>query len=348
MRGGGTRSGSGGGGGGGGFDIKEGGEDEGIIARRMGVTVPELRAMRRYSETGDTTPFQRDTVVGGTTTEDPMLAGESGETSDAVSRKFAKRELEIAKTLPPGFEAFARAKLNVLGEIEAGMRMGKDNKGFQDGESERFKRDTAEAVRDGRMKPEQGGIVNAVIDGKPLYTVKGDTQINQYTGSSDTTEVGESKVRKNDRPPAGRAGGSTSRAAPEDRPATTADLDRQVKTAKDAIAEKLGVSSNEVNAKIGQLERRAASGDKDAASQLNSLAPLRDRLAGARDRLANYKAPKDSGSPAPAARAESPGAPPDITKIQGAPSGSTVGAFVPGRGWEVKDRSGKTLGYIGK
>lgn len=53
---------------------------------------------------------------------------------------------------------------------------------------------------------------------------------------------------------------------------------------------------------------------------------------------------------APAAPAAAPGAPagrtkPDISKITGAPSGATVGTFVEGKGWEVKDKSGKLLGY---
>jgi len=55
-------------------------------------------------------------------------------------------------------------------------------------------------------------------------------------------------------------------------------------------------------------------------------------------------------APAPAAPAAAPGAAagrtkPDISKITGAPSGATVGAFVQGKGWEVKDKSGKLLGY---
>lgn len=36
---------------------------------------------------------------------------------------------------------------------------------------------------------------------------------------------------------------------------------------------------------------------------------------------------------------------PDISKIQGAPAGSTIGAFVEGKGWEVKDKNGKLLGH---
>jgi hypothetical protein len=53
---------------------------------------------------------------------------------------------------------------------------------------------------------------------------------------------------------------------------------------------------------------------------------------------------------APAAPAAAPGAAagrtrPDISRITGAPSGSSVGNFVQGKGWEIKDRSGKLIGY---
>jgi hypothetical protein len=34
--------------------------------------------------------------------------------------------------------------------------------------------------------------------------------------------------------------------------------------------------------------------------------------------------------------------------VQGAPAGSSIGTLVSGRGWEVKDKSGKVIGYVGK
>ena len=40
-----------------------------------------------------------------------------------------------------------------------------------------------------------------------------------------------------------------------------------------------------------------------------------------------------------------PGAKPDPTKIQGLPNGATIGGQTA-KGWEVKDASGKLLGYV--
>lgn len=55
-----------------------------------------------------------------------------------------------------------------------------------------------------------------------------------------------------------------------------------------------------------------------------------------------------SGRAAPATPANQPSAAqakPDISKFRDAPPESVVGAFVPGKGWEIKDKSGTLLGY---
>jgi hypothetical protein len=55
-----------------------------------------------------------------------------------------------------------------------------------------------------------------------------------------------------------------------------------------------------------------------------------------------------SGRAAPATPANQPSAAqvkPDIRKFRDAPPESVVGAFVPGKGWEIKDKSGTLLGY---
>ena len=50
--------------------------------------------------------------------------------------------------------------------------------------------------------------------------------------------------------------------------------------------------------------------------------------------------------PTPSSKSESkPQQKPDISKIKGAPSGSTIGNMVEGKGYEVKDSSGNLIGY---
>lgn len=63
-------------------------------------------------------------------------------------------------------------------------------------------------------------------------------------------------------------------------------------------------------------------------------------------------AAKDSPPP-PSDKERQPGqsgkpitkAPPSIASIKGAPPGSSIGSMVSGQGWEVKDSSGKVIGY---
>jgi hypothetical protein len=136
---------------------------------------------------------------------------------------------------------------------------------------------------------------------------------------------------------------------------TTMDLSRKLDVARDALAEKLGVSTNNLNEELARLQKRAAT-DPKSKEKLDGLQSARDAVAAARDRLTAWEA-KGGSDTAPAAPAPSGGAKPaaekappkpDIASVKGVPSGSSVGNFVAGRGYEVKDRSGKVLGYVGK
>jgi hypothetical protein len=136
---------------------------------------------------------------------------------------------------------------------------------------------------------------------------------------------------------------------------TTMDLSRKLDVARDALAEKLGVSTNNLNEELARLQKRAEN-DPKSKEKLAGLQSARDAVAAARDRLTAWEA-KGGSDTAPAAPAPSGGAKPaaekappkpDIASVKGVPSGSSVGNFVAGRGYEVKDRSGKVLGYVGK
>lgn len=341
-----SRSADGGGGGGGlsAQEIGQGGAAEGMIAGEMGLTVPELRALRGLRDGGDVSPFRRDTVTGGTTTEDPMLAGEQGETSDAISRRFAKRELEIRQELPPGFEREARSKIQALSRIEMAFRMGKDNKSYQDGESERFSRTNAEAARDGSMTVGRAGELSAALEGRPIFTVKGDERLNQFTGQSETTDVGESKVRRNDRPPAPRAAGGDGAGAGQ--PADDIKRLTQVRiaaTSELGAAERALVQFDRAARDMSRSERAAAEPERQKI--LQRIESAQTQLSDVMSKLSGQGRPAASTAPAQPAPARQ--APPDISKVRGVPAGAVVGSMVPGRGWEVRDSSGRLLGYIG-
>jgi hypothetical protein len=57
---------------------------------------------------------------------------------------------------------------------------------------------------------------------------------------------------------------------------------------------------------------------------------------------------KDEGKPAPAKAAEPKKAEPkkpSIQEVEGAPAGSSLGNYVQDKGWEVKGKNGKLIGY---
>ena len=125
---------------------------------------------------------------------------------------------------------------------------------------------------------------------------------------------------------------------------TTADLQRQVESAKDALSEKLGVSTKELYPEIARLEKKAAT-DPKAKAKLEDLQEGRDQLKSARSKLDQWTAKTAKEEEAPAAETTPPK--PSIANIKGAPAGSTVGSYTS-RGWEVKDKDGVVRGYVGK
>jgi hypothetical protein len=125
---------------------------------------------------------------------------------------------------------------------------------------------------------------------------------------------------------------------------TTADLQRQVESAKDALSEKLGVSTKELYPEIARLEKKAAT-DPKAKAKLEDLQEGRDQLKSARSKLDQWTAKTAKEEEAPAAETAPPK--PNIANIKGAPPGATVGSYTS-RGWEVKDKDGVVRGYVGK
>lgn len=164
------------GGGGGGLalkDINEGGAAEGIVARQAGMTVPELRALRNSSQTGDMTPFMQKSTV-----ED-----ESGG--------------HDVTALPPGFEKEYKAKLKALAAIEESYALGGK---YDDVQKGRRTGQQIDATTRAEADPKQAGIIGqamAVGEGKDI--VGGDSNVtrNKFTGETKVTPVGQSVINEN-------------------------------------------------------------------------------------------------------------------------------------------------------
>jgi hypothetical protein len=309
-------------------DIGEGGRDEGMLARRAGMTVPELRAMRRYSETGNTEPFKRESNK--VTTKD---------TGDQYNPEV---ESQIVKELPPGFEREARAKLQTLAKIEESYRLGGKYDDVTKGRRNQQEIDMSEAAI---AKPDAAGIIGqgmAAGAGKDL--VGGDSNVtrNKFTGATSTTPVGESVIVEN------RAQADRAKREQPGRSEELPTLQQMRKSAEETLRDARKALTEFDKLNPGDLSRP---GKEKLLSQRQALEA---EVAGARDELKKIsgrlsrRLDEAAGAPAPAPAPGKSEKPPAIAEVQGAPAGSTIGAFVGGRGWEVKDKSGKVIGYVRK
>jgi hypothetical protein len=94
------------------------------------------------------------------------------------------------------------------------------------------------------------------------------------------------------------------------------------------------------SAVIKNLRRSQAQYDPTDPEHGNLQNQIKAEEAKIRGRYAGGTSPVPIPTPAPAA----PKAP-NISTVEGAPPGATIGAFVPGKGFEIKDKSGKVVGH---
>lgn len=298
-------------------DIGEGGSAEGLVARQAGMTVPELRAFRRSSDTGDLEPFKRDITRYGRDQDDGM-AGANDEYSDAVSRKTAKLTEEKVRDFPPGFEQEYRAKLKTLARIEESYLLGKNYEPVAKGRQTQQEVDASERAME---SPAQAGIIGqGIAAGQGKDLIGGDSNVtrNKYTGDTSVTPVGQSVITQN-KAQAGQAsaaarlsGAKADAVAAGEDPDTinskTADLQRQINSAKAVLARELGVAENEVNSTLRSLKNNKSA---EAQARLEKVQPFVDNLDKAQAAMANWRPgrtkPKDeSPAPRPAAPSAAP------------------------------------------
>lgn len=302
-------SGSAGGGGIAARDMADGGGDEAMVARAAGMTVPEMRALRRYSETGDSTPFMRNVE------RDVDMPDPENPDYNTI------RERRIAQELPPGFDREARAKMQMLARIEESYRLGKDYDNVAKGREAMQGVDFANRAA---SNPASAGVLGqamAVREGKPLIDEGGGEMFNQYTGTSRTTPKGESEIGEN------RA-----------QAAKAADARKAAADASDAL--KSGASQEKLATMLSSLNKLADSPDLDDASR-SQVQAVRMSIVKEMERTVQGRA----GAPN-APRGGGPSEqPPDLSSIQGLPKTASVRGFVEGRGWEVIN-DGKVIGYV--
>lgn len=111
--------------------------------------------------------------------------------------------------------------------------------------------------------------------------------IRQQQADASTTSAGAAVTSAN-RP--------RSDASNPDKPATTADLSRQVTAAKNLLAGELGVPTKDVEAEIRTIRKRADAGNAGAKSTLERLQPMITDYNDANSRMLNFKRSSPSTS----------------------------------------------------
>lgn len=130
------------------------------------------------------------------------------------------------------------------------------------------------------------------------------------------------------------SGGLDAKTLSEERKQATSlmsDSSRRITETQRAIRD---LQRNAVKVRPGSPEEAELN---DLRSQLQRH---NDEYTSARQRLADIGSKPAAGAPAAA-----PAKRPDVSKVDGAPKGSTIGKSTP-KGWEVKDAAGKLIGYV--
>lgn len=315
----------GGGGGQGGLkaeDYAPGGKLAGMIAGKMGMTEPEYASYYNARKSGDMTPFMQES------------------TSTVMDDEFGEQKL-TTKSLPAGFEKEFRSKVKALSDIEESYALGGRFDDVAKGRKTEFQTSTAQGVLSGAIKAGKGGEAVAVSEGKPLIDVKGGEKFSQYTGESETTPLGKSEIQEN-KAQAGKYSKEIEKIQAE------IDSGQLGKNSRDRLTTMI----NSANATIKSLNDGSKGSTPEAKAewqrQYDDAVALRDKatglLKGTLDEKANQ--PPKPAAPAPGAGAAG-GAEkaPSIADVKGAPAGASIGAKTE-QGWEVKDKSGKLLGYV--
>lgn len=291
-------------------DIAEGGSGEGLLARRAGMTVPELRALRKYSESGDMSPF--------------------GTKVRTLDDEYGVME---STAYPPGLDRELKAKAQTLAKIEESFVLGSKYDDVTKGRRNQQEVDASDAaIRD----PSKAGIIGqgmAAGDAKPLVDVKDGTAFNQYTGANQATEKGKSEITEN-----------IAQAAKANAEAKEA-LAKAAEGGK-VNAERLTTMVNSANATIKNLmdgsRGRTPEEKAEWQRQYDEAVSLRDRATKLLNQNLDGRAPKPGPAPAPAPGAAPAPPPPtgsfkvgETKTVQSGPhKGKTV--VWDGKGWMLK------------
>lgn len=292
-------------------DIAEGGAGEAMLARRAGVTVPELRALRKFSESGDMSFF--------------------GTKVRTLDDEYGVME---STAYPPGLDRELKAKAQSLAKIEESFVLGGKYDNVTRGRRTQQEVDASEAAIRDPSRAAAIGQGMAAGGAKPLVDVKDGTAFNQYTGANQATEKGKSEIAENI--------AQASKANAEAREA----LAKAADGGKAMNPERLTTMVNSANATIKNLmdgsRGRTPEEKAEWQRQYDAAVQLRDRATTLLNQNLDGRAPKPGPAPAPAPGAAPASAPTTgsykVGETRVVQSGQHKGktAVWDGKGWKLQ------------
>lgn len=330
-------AGRGGGGGGGSAglnpaDYAPGGSQAGMLAGNAGMTEPEYAKYVAARKTGDMSGFQREETE----------YGAFGE------------ENKVSK-LPAGFEAEYAAKIKTISKLEEQYALGTRYDDVAKGRQAEFATGVGQGILGGKIDMGKGAGAVAGSEGKQILNTEGGETYNMFTGESKTTplgqaDIGEKKARAAE---LGKLGQKYSKEIEK--------IDAEIRGGmfNKNSSDRLTSVVNSANATIKSLNEggkgTTVESKADWQKQYDDAVAIRAQATALQKGALDIReTPKPTA--APAAAAAKPTAPPaaapaatekapSISDVQGAPSGAAIGLRTA-QGWEVKDKSGKLIGYI--
>lgn len=175
---------------------------------------------------------------------------------------------------------------------------------------ERYSKQKEDALAEIRRLGGSSGLIKQATDEwKATQEAESRADKQAFDEKREAARAAEERTREERRDREGREANARGLAAISARggagsgnkPATTADIQRQINAARDDIALTLGATKAEVNQAVASVQKKAAAGDAKAKEKLAAIQPFLDELSELNTMMRQFKRPeKEDSAPAPA------------------------------------------------
>lgn len=155
-------------------DVQPGSLAEETMANRMGMSVPELRALRAANASGDASGLGTEVSLPGPTEDGAPLRGRQGVSQD-----------------------WLKAKRAALADIQSEFLHGKNYDDVAKGRRTEMGNKVGAGIIAGEIGEDEGAKAIASVEGKSSKKESGGTVYDEFSGKGETTAVGKSTIAEN-------------------------------------------------------------------------------------------------------------------------------------------------------